>query len=236
MTIPASKTISARQIDACIRELASMRAPKSICPSDVARSLAPENLRPLMQLVRARASYLAERGEVFVTQRGKVVDVSAARGPVRIVAAPASPTKYVAHYRGVDFRVHPERYRVGRGEEGVLIAEPYKSELLPLWRFRTPEVARASAAALWKAFTRYRKARDFVGMDMARKFLQMGFTRSRRYARHRSGRKYDQDGVEAPEQPDLQKDRSAAIFREAWDRAERDPAYRQWRHHQRRVS
>jgi hypothetical protein len=28
---------------------------------------------------------------------------------------------------------------------------------------------------------------------MARKFLQMGFTRSRRYANHRSGRKYAQN-------------------------------------------
>ena len=28
-------------------------------------------------------------------------------------------------------------------------------------------------------------------MDMARKFLEMGFTRARRYANHSSGRKYD---------------------------------------------
>ena len=35
------------------------------------------------------------------------------------------------------------------------------------------------------------KAEDFVGADMARKFLQMGFTRARRYANHRGGKKYD---------------------------------------------
>ena len=39
-------------------------------------------------------------------------------------------------------------------------------------------------------FLSYRAEDDFVGMDMARKFLQMGYTRARRYANHKSGRKY----------------------------------------------
>ena len=39
-------------------------------------------------------------------------------------------------------------------------------------------------------FLNYRAEDDFVGMDMARKFLQMGYTRARRYANHKSGRKY----------------------------------------------
>jgi hypothetical protein len=51
-------------------------------------------------------------------------------------------------YRRTDFRLEPEKYRVGVGEQGVLIVEPYKSELLPLWRFRTLEVATESAKAL----------------------------------------------------------------------------------------
>ncbi len=72
---------------------------------------------------------------------------------------------------GIDFRMRPELYRVGRGEEGVFHVEPYKSELLPLWRFRTPEVARASTDAIYARFLEYRAAGDFVGMDMARKYL-----------------------------------------------------------------
>ena len=36
----------------------------------------------------------------------------------------------------------------------------------------------------------YREEKDFIGMDMCRKFLEMGFTRSRRYANHNTGRKY----------------------------------------------
>src|SRR6476469_3707745 len=91
----------------------------------------------------------------------------------------------------LDLRAQPELYRVGRGEQGVLRVQPYKDELLPLWRFRTPEVARESAAALRERFDDYVAAGDLVGADMARKFLQMGYTRARRYANHAGGRKYD---------------------------------------------
>ncbi|GAA2741106.1 hypothetical protein GCM10009868_05900 [Terrabacter aerolatus] len=91
----------------------------------------------------------------------------------------------------LDLRAQPELYRVGRGEQGVLRVQPYKDELLPLWRFRTPDVARESASALRERFDAYVAAGDLVGADMARKFLQMGYTRSRRYANHAGGRKYD---------------------------------------------
>jgi Domain of unknown function (DUF4385) len=64
-------------------------------------------------------------------------------------------------------------YRVGRGEQSVLTFEPYKSALLPLWRFRTVELARKSAQELWERFEEYDRRDDFVGMDMCRKFVQM---------------------------------------------------------------
>lgn len=124
-----------------------------------------------------------------------------------------------------DYRAHPEAYVVGRGERGVWTTEPYTSELKPLWRFRTPVEAEASADALVERFEAYRREGDFVGMDMARKFIQMGYTRSRRYARHASGRKYDADGNELPEDPDEEKARSAAIFEARWRRVREDPAY-----------
>ena len=40
----------------------------------------------------------------------------------------------------------------------------------------------------------YRIQKDFIGMDMCRKFLEMGFTRARRYANHKDGNKYDSNG------------------------------------------
>lgn len=149
---------------------------------------------------------------------------------------------YTIDFKAIDFRVHPDLYRVGKGEQGVLLVEPYKSELLPYWRFRTPEIAQESAARLYEKFLAYKAARDFVGMDMARKYIQMGYTRARRYANHRTGKKYDgpvptehrgQSGSWGrdilPDDPDPVKAESARIFREVWDKVEADTEYRQYR-------
>lgn len=144
-------------------------------------------------------------------------------------------------YRDIDFRKHPEKYRIGRGEQGVLTAEPYKSEILPHWRFATPEKARASVDTILEMFYAYKAQKDFVGMDMARKFLQMGYTRSRRYANHKGGKKYDgpvpedkkgQSGShgrkELPRGPeDPVKAESARIFYAAYVTAREDPEYKE---------
>ena len=140
-----------------------------------------------------------------------------------------APFDYSLDFATIDFREHPELYRVGRGEQGVLLVEPYKSELLPHWRFRTPEVAEESARRLYALFLGYKVAGDFVGMDMARKFLQMGFTRARRYANHPSGRKYNPaTGDELPQATDWrtnEKAEAARIFYEHYARAKADPDY-----------
>ena len=39
-------------------------------------------------------------------------------------------------------------------------------------------------------------------MDMCRKFLEMGFTRARRYANHKDGKKYDKNGNIRPQEKD----------------------------------
>jgi Domain of unknown function (DUF4385) len=84
---------------------------------------------------------------------------------------------------------------------------------------------------------------DFVGADMARKFLQMGYTRARRYANHAGGKKYagpvpqgqrGQSGAhgrrELPRSPeDPIKAESARIFKEAWAAAKDDPDYQRQR-------
>jgi hypothetical protein len=123
-------------------------------------------------------------------------------------------------YDGLDLRKHPEAYRIGRGEQGVFHAEPYKSELLPLWRFKNVESAEESANAIYRRFLDYKAEGDFVGMDVARKYLQMGYTRSRRYARYKGGNK------KAPlEEPDSGKSRAAKIFYEKWRAADEDEEY-----------
>jgi len=100
---------------------------------------------------------------------------------------------YTKDFTTINFRKHPELYQVGRGEQGVLLVEPYKSEILPFWKFKTPEIAEKSAKKIYSLFLAYKVNKDFVGMDMARKFLQMGYTRSRRYANHSSGKKYSEN-------------------------------------------
>ncbi len=145
---------------------------------------------------------------------------------------------YTLDFARVDFRSRPELYQIGKGEQGVLLVQPYKGEILPHWRFKTPEDAVASSTAILTLFHAYAATGDFVGMDMARKFLQMGYTRARRYANHRSGRKYNgavppdkrgQSGAhgrdQLPREEDPVKAESARIFYVAWQKAKSDETY-----------
>ncbi|MFQ6387973.1 DUF4385 domain-containing protein [Priestia aryabhattai] len=134
---------------------------------------------------------------------------------------------YSLDFEHIDFRKHPEKYRVGKGEQGVLLVEPYKSEILPHWRFRTPEIAEESAEAIYQLFLTYKEKNDFVGMDMARKFLQMGYTRSRRYANYKGGKKYSKDRELIERQIDEQKAESASIFMEKWKEVRENKEYLQ---------
>jgi hypothetical protein len=137
---------------------------------------------------------------------------------------------YTIDFSTMDFRQRPDLYRIGKGEQGVLLVEPYKSELLPLWRFRTPDIARESASAITSRFADYKRAGDFVGMDMTRKFLQMGFTRSRRYANHRSGRKWSPDRTEVlPRDVDPIKAECAQIFYDFYIQVRDDAEYQAMR-------
>jgi Domain of unknown function (DUF4385) len=135
------------------------------------------------------------------------------------------PFDYSLDFDSVDFRENPELYRVGWGEQGVLLVEPYKSEILPHWRFKTPDIAAESSEKIYGMFLEYKEKDDFVGMDMARKFLQMGYTRARRYANYKGGKKYDEDGDVKERQIDSEKAESAAIFEEKWKLAREDEDY-----------
>jgi hypothetical protein len=135
------------------------------------------------------------------------------------------PFDYSLDFDDIDFRKNPELYRVGRGEQGVLLVEPYKSEILPHWRFKTPDIAAESSDKIYDMFLQFKEKDDFVGMDMARKFLQMGYTRARRYANYKGGKKYDEDGDVKERQIDSEKAESAAIFEEKWKLAREDEDY-----------
>ena len=156
------------------------------------------------------------------------------------------PSRLPSYYRQnelvwIDFRKHPELYRVGKGEQWVLMVEPYKSELLPNWRFKNPEIATESSQKLYAQFLEYVANEEFVWADMARKFIQMGYTRSRRYANHKSGKKYRTNPQKAesktaekqarqevlPLDVDPIKAQSAAIFQAKWQQAKANQKYQQ---------
>ena len=132
---------------------------------------------------------------------------------------------YSLDYKSINFRETPEKYQVGIGEQGVLLIEPYKSEILPFWKFKTPEIAEISAKKIYELFLEYRQNNDFGGMDMARKFIQMGVTRSRRYANHRSGRKYDSKKKIMPIEYDEVKAKCAVVFGEYLTKIKDDEVY-----------
>ena len=95
---------------------------------------------------------------------------------------------YNLDYKNLHFKPNDRRYRIGRREQGVLLVRPYTNDICKYWRFKTPSIAERSAKQIYIEYKKYRKNKDFVGMDMCRKFLEMGFTRARRYANHRDGK------------------------------------------------
>jgi hypothetical protein len=103
---------------------------------------------------------------------------------------------YALDYKVLDFTLPENRklYRIGRGEQGVLLVRPYTNDICKHWRFVNVDTARKSSHKIYEMYCDYKRQKDFIGMDMARKFLEMGFTRARRYANHKDGKKYHQDG------------------------------------------
>ena len=75
-----------RELEQAIdRHLGQCRAGATICPSDAARAVGgDERWRALMEPTRQAARRMAARGEVVITQGGRVVDPSTAKGPIRI--------------------------------------------------------------------------------------------------------------------------------------------------------
>ena len=146
---------------------------------------------------------------------------------------------YELDYKSIDFSLEENRklYRIGRGEQGVLLVRPYTNDICNHWKFRTPEIAVESSNHIYGMYLDYRDQKDFIGMDMCRKFLEMGFTRARRYANHNSGRKYKKGTRNIlPQEPDHATSKyaqSATIFKKVRDLVAKNEIYvrmrKEWR-------
>ena len=148
---------------------------------------------------------------------------------------------YKLDFKKLDFTNFETRklYRIGRGEQGVLLVRPYTNDICRFWKFKTPKIAVKSAEQIYSMYADYRALNDFVGMDMCRKFLEMGFTRARRYANHKDGKKYDKNGNVRPQEKDWatsDKAESAKIFKIYRDRVTKDAKYismrKMWREYE----
>tara|TARA_B100000579_G_scaffold16517_1_gene11676 strand:- start:6095 stop:6559 length:465 start_codon:yes stop_codon:yes gene_type:complete len=146
---------------------------------------------------------------------------------------------YDLNYKELNFKDEGTRklYRIGRGEQGVLLVRPYTNDICNHWRFKTPKIAMMSAHSIFDMYLDYLEEKDFIGMDMCRKFLEMGFTRARRYANHNSGRKYKKGTKEVlPQEEDHATSKyaqSAKIFKKVRDMVAKNNTYvtmrKEWR-------
>ena len=143
---------------------------------------------------------------------------------------------YKLDYKNTLFRPNDTRYRIGRGEQGVLLVRPYTDVICKHWRFKTIKQAKKSAEYIYNMYADYRVLKDFIGMDMCRKFLEMGFTRARRYANHKDGKKYGKDGKVLPQEKDWatsEKAMAAKRFKDFRDLVTQDEFYismrKEWR-------
>ena len=139
---------------------------------------------------------------------------------------------YSLDYKNTLFEPNDYRYRIGRGEQGVLLVRPYTDDICKHWKFKTPKIAEKSARVITEMFFEYLYEDDFIGMDMCRNFLEMGFTRYRRYANHKDGKKYDKYGNILPQEKDWatsDKAISAKIFKVYRDLVAKNEIYQKRR-------
>jgi hypothetical protein len=80
----ANSGVDATLDQALVRLLAERGTSKTVCPSEVAMAVGGEQWRDLMEPARAAARRAVARGEAEITQQGRVVDPSTAKGPIRI--------------------------------------------------------------------------------------------------------------------------------------------------------
>ena len=67
---------------------------------------------------------------------------------------------YNLDYKNTLFEPNDKRYRIGRGEQGVLLVRPYTDNICKYWRFRTPKIAEESAKTIYKMYLDYKERKN----------------------------------------------------------------------------
>lgn len=100
------------------------------------------------------------------------------------------------------------------GNRASSTPNPTRVNSCPLWSFKDAKAETKSANDIYERFFYYKAEGDFVGMDVARKYLLMGYTWSRCYAKYKGGNRNKR-----LEKPDPEKSRAAEIFYKKWRKA-----------------
>jgi len=104
-------------------------------------------------------------------------------------------SKFKSDYsKEVNYKKDPEEYDTSTGVSGVFSVSPYKDQLIKDFTFKNVKQSRKSAKNLYNKFKLYREKMDFIGMDMTRKFLELGYLQSLRFSKFPGGKKYTKSG------------------------------------------
>jgi hypothetical protein len=126
----------------------------------------------------------------------------------------------------LDYSEHQSAYRIGRGEFGVMMYEPYTDDIGQYWKYKNADVARESIDAIKPMFDEYLDRGEFPGADMSRKFIQMGWTRALRYAKYPGGKKYvDGDERDAQTWYDESKYEASQVYKSVYDEVRQNDRY-----------
>jgi len=74
----------------------------------------------------------------------------------------------------INYKLKPLLYEVTNDLGGMYVCEPYKTDLLQVWKFKDAQTSKSSASKIKDMFFDYIKKKDFVGADLAKKYLKAG--------------------------------------------------------------
>ena len=80
---------------------------------------------------------------------------------------------YELDYKTIDFSIEENRklYRIGRGEQGVLLVRPYTNDICTHWRFKTPDEAVRSSNKIPLLLIVTKHGVDFISRFASHRFI-----------------------------------------------------------------
>ena len=84
---------------------------------------------------------------------------------------------YELDYKSLDFTDAETRklYRIGRGEQGVLLVRPYTDDICAHWRFVDETTARKSSTKIYEMFCQFRIPKGLHWYGHGAEILGNGF-------------------------------------------------------------